>query len=219
MNRILALIGIALLTSACAPTPYWTLTDKSNRQVRSVSYEFTVPVGWVRTTKPQDHEVVDVDGESEMVPVEGMAVTRDGTGIHAINIMRRYADTAFPSLKKKSRDSMLPPEAAELYLSELRKRSGLERLSMVSNKPARIGGKQGFQLLMQYKNNDGLRIQIMTYGFLDKSGFYTLSYRAPQLYFYERDYRDFDNLVRSFRQTKEAFTPPPERPYWARNFT
>jgi hypothetical protein len=71
-------------------------------------------------------------------------------------------------------------------------------LTVLSNKPARVADKQGFELLMQYKNDDGLRIQILTYGFVDKTGFYTISYRAPYLYFYERDYASFKKLVGSF---------------------
>ena len=89
----------------------------------------------------------------------------------------------------------------------------------MSNKPARIDGKPGFQVVLQYKNEEGLRIQIMTYGFVDKTGFYTLSYRAPYLYYYDRDYQVFANVVATFRETKGALEPPPEIPGWAKLFT
>ena len=89
----------------------------------------------------------------------------------------------------------------------------------MSNKPAKVGGKQAFELVMQYKNQDGLRIQIMSYGFVDKTGFYTINFRAPYLYYYDRDYKEFKKLVSSFRQLKGAFEPPPEIPAWAKIFT
>jgi hypothetical protein len=219
MKKILAWMAAALLLGACAPKPYWTLTDDTNRLVTSTSFQFNVADGWVRITEPRTWDRVDIDGEPRTILMEGMTITRDGTGLHAINVTRRYPDTAFPTIKKKSTANMLAPEAADLYVSELRKRSGLERLAVLSNKPARVDGKQGFQLVMQYKNDDGLRIQIMTYGFVDKTGFYTVTYRAPYLYYYDRDFKVFTNLVGSFKQLKGAFEPPPEMPSWAKMFT
>jgi hypothetical protein len=219
MKRFFTLIFIALLVSGCAPRPYWTLTDDMNRVVKSKSFEITAPEGWVRTTEPDTWERLNIDGENRIILLESMGVTRDGVGIHAISVTRRYPDTAFPTIKKKSTSDMLPPEVADLYVAELRKRSGLERLKVLSNKPATVAGKQAFQLVMQYKNDDGLRIRIMSYGFVDKTGFYTISYRAPYLYYYKRNYADFKKLVNSFRQLKGAFEPPPKVPVWAKIFT
>lgn len=219
MKKILTLIGTVLLISGCAQPAYWTMTDDMNRVAKSTSFEMTIPEGWVRTTQPETWERIEIDGELQTILIESMAVTYDGLGIHGINVTRRYPDTAFPTIKKKSSANMLPLEAADLYVSELRKRSGLERLKVLSNKPAKVGGKQAFELVMQYKNEDGLRIQIMSYGFVDKTGFYTINYRAPYLYYYDRDYKEFKKLVSSFRQLKGAFEPPPEIPAWAKIFT
>ena len=219
MKRILTIMAVVLLASGCAPTAYWTLTDDMNPVAKSTSFQMNVPKGWVRTTQPVTWERVEIDGETRTLLLESMGVTKDGVGIHAISVTRRYPDTAFPTIKKKSSANMLPPEAADLYVSELRKRSGLERLTVLSNKPARVADKQGFELLMQYKNDDGLRIQILTLGFVDNTGFYTISYRAPYLYFYERDYSSFRSLVGSFRQSPAANDPPPQIPAWAKIFT
>ena len=54
---------------------------------------------------------------------------------------------------------------------------------------------------MQYKNDDGLRIRVMSYGFADETGFYTISYRAPYLHYYGRDEKDFSELVNSLIAT------------------
>lgn len=219
MKKILTLIGTVLLISGCAQPAYWTMTDDMNRVVKSTSFEVTLPEGWVRTTEPDTWERIEIDGEIQTILLESMAATYDGLGIHGVNVTRRYPDTAFPTIKKKSSANMLPLEAADLYVSELRKRSGLERLKVISNKPAKVGGKQAFELVLQYKNDDGLRIRIMSYGFVDKTGFYTINYRAPYLYYYDRDYKEFKKLVNSFRQLKGAFEPPPEIPGWAKMFT
>lgn len=219
MKRWLTAAVVALILAGCAPKPYWTLTDDKNRRVSSTSFEFSVADGWVRNTEPRTWDRVEIDGKDQTLLLESMTVTRDGTGLQAITITRRYPDTAFPTLKKKSNDRMLAPEVADLYVSELRKRSGLERLSVVSNKPARIDGRQGFQVVMQFKNEDGLRLQVVTYGFADKTGLYTISYRAPYLYYYDRDLKAFTDLVTSFKQLPAAFEPPPEIPGWAKLFT
>lgn len=219
MKRLFTLIFVLSLVTACAPRPYWTLTDDMNRVVKSKSFQITVPEGWVRTTEPDTWERLNIDGKDRIILLESMGVTRDGIGIHAISVTRRYPGTAFPTIKKKSTPNMLPPEVADLYVSELRKRSGLERLKVLSNKPAKIDGKPAFQLVMQYKNDDGLRIRIMSYGFVDKTGFYTVNYRAPYLYYYKRDYDKFLKLVKSFKQRKGASAPPPKLPVWAKLFT
>lgn len=218
MIKKLAPLFVLLALVSCAPAPYWTLTDDVNRVFKSTSFEMTVPNGWTRTTTADTWERIEIDDKVQTILLEQVTATRDGTGIHAITITRRYPDTAFPTIKKKSRANMLPLEAADLYVSELRKRSGLERLKVLSNKPAQINGKQGFELVMEFKNDDGLRIRVVSHGFVDKTGFYTINYRAPYLYYYQRDYADYARLVRSFRQSKRAFDPPPEIPAWAKFF-
>jgi hypothetical protein len=183
MQRRLALLAAAALAGGCAQAPYWTLTDDVNRVAKSKSFEFNVAGGWMRTTEARAYERVDIDGKTQTMLYESMQLTRDGVPLHAVTVTRRYPDNAFPTLKKKSSETMLPPEAADLYVSELKKRSGLEKLVVLSNKPARIDGKNGFQLVLQHKDDDGLRINIMTHGFVDKTGLYTVSYRVPALYF------------------------------------
>lgn len=219
MKKVLILVTLALLTSGCLQPSKWTLTDDMNSVVKSSSFQITVPQKWVRLTQPESMEYVEIDGENQYLMLEAMTVTRDGVDLQLINVIRRYPDNAFPAIKKKSRASMLPPEVADLYVTELRKRSGLERLKVLTNKPAKVGGKDGFRLVMQYKNDEGLRIRIVSYGFVDKTGFYTISYRAPYLYYYERDYKKFTQLVKSFRQLKGAFEPLPETPAWLKIFT
>lgn len=218
MKRIAALIVLAVLASGCQQA-YWTMTDDLNSVVKTKSFKFTAPEGWVRMSQPGTWDRIEVDGQIQNLMLETVTTTRDGTRLQAITVTRHYPDTAFPYLKKKSSANMLPPEAADLYVSELRKASGLERLKVISNKPATVGGKQAFRLEMEYKNDDGLRIRILSFGFVDKTGFYTINYRAPYLYYYDRDYKQFISLVHSFKELKGANEPPPEVPAWAKLFT
>ncbi len=218
MKRLLALAVLAVLMSGCATQPYWTMTDDLNSLAKSTSFEIRIPRGWMRTTRPDTWERLDIDGKPRTILLESMTASRDGDDLQAIHVTRRYAATAFPTIKKKSNPHMLPLEVADLYVSELRKRSGLERLKVLSDQPATIHGRPGFDLVMQYKNDDGLRIRLQSYGFVDKTGFYTITYTGPYLYYYGRDHRAFEQVVRSFRQLKGAYAPPPEIPAWAKIF-
>jgi len=219
MNKLITLLLLVFVITGCTPPPYWTYTDDTNKEVKSKSFQMTVPKGWERTTNPVTYEYLNLDDKNVPILLESMTLTRDGTGIQAITITRHYPETAFPTIKKKSRATMLPVDAADLYVSELRKRSGLEQLKVLENKPASVDNKQAFKLVMQFKNDDGLRIRIISYGFVDKTGFYTISYHAPYLYYYKRDYEAFKTVVSSFKQLKGAFDPPPEIPAWAKLFT
>ena len=218
-RKILALLALVAALSGCAHTPYWTLTDGDNEVAKSKSFEMTVPEGWNRTTTADKWDRLSVDNRERIVSLERMTASRDGTAIQAISVTRHYPGTAFPTIKKKSTANMLPLEAADLYVSDLRKRTGLERLKVLSNKPAQVNGKPAFQLIMEFKNDDGLRIRIVSHGFVDKTGFYTINYWAPTLYYYARDYADYAKLVHSFRQLKGAFDPLPKTPGWAQQFT
>ncbi len=219
IRKFLALLALVATLSGCAPTPYWTLTDDANKVAKSTSFEMIVPEGWNRTTAADTWDRLTIDDKLQTILLERMTASRDGVGIHTITVTRRYPDTAFPTIKKKSNATMQPLEAADLYVSDLRKRTGLERLKVLSNKPVQVNGKPAFQLVLEFKNEDGLRMRIVSHGFVDKTGFYTINYRAPTLYYYERDYSDYAKLVRSFRQLKGAFDPPPEIPGWAKLFT
>ncbi|MEJ2574463.1 MAG: hypothetical protein P8164_12880 [Gammaproteobacteria bacterium] len=219
IRKIVTILALAVVIGGCAPPPYWTLTDDLNQVVTSHSFKMIVPEGWNRSTTADTYDYVTIDGKDVPVLLERMVASRDGFGINAISVTRRYPDTAFPAIKKKSTANMLPNEAADLYVSDLRKRSGLERLKVLSNKPARVAGKPGFEVAMQFKNDDGLRIRIVSHGFVDKTGLYTINYRAPYLYYYKRDYGAYIKVVHSFKEMKGAFDPPPQMPAWAKLFT
>lgn len=218
MKRLIISAVLSGLMHGCAPTPYWTLTDNMNHVAQSKSFEVRIPEGWMRTTKADTWERIKIDDNERTIQLESMTTSRDGTSLQAISVTRRYADTAFPTIKKKCNPSMLPLELADLYVSELRKRNELERLTVLSNQPATIAGKPGFNLVMEFKNDDGLRIRVQSYGFVDQTGFYTINYRAPYLYYFNRDHGGFQTVVRSFKQLKGANDPPPAAPRWAKSF-
>jgi hypothetical protein len=179
MKKILALPMLLALVGGCAPMPYWTLTDDANGVLKSTSFEMTVPAGWTRTTTADTWEQVRSTTRPRPCCSSGdrQSGWRRHPGDHGHSPLSRYR---VPDDQEEEQRHMLPLEAADLYVSELRKRSGLERLRVLSNKPAQINGKQGFELVMEFKNDDGLRIRIVSNGFVDKNRLLTRStIRAP----------------------------------------
>src|SRR5688500_16905296 len=97
IRKTSAVLALAATLTACAPMPYWTLTDDANQVVKSTSFERAVPPGWNRTTTADTWDRLPIDDKEQTVLLERMAASRDGMGIHAITITRRYPDTAFPA--------------------------------------------------------------------------------------------------------------------------
>lgn len=186
----------------------WMMTDESNSTVVGKHIQVTFPKGWMQTKWPTNDIIYN--NKKKIIPMETLSASRDGMGIHSIVAYKRFHKYAFPSIEKKSGANMLPSEAADLYVADLRKQKGLERLKVSINKPAVIGRKRGFRVASHYKNEDGLRIVIDTYGFVDKTGFYFITYRGPYLYYYKRDNAAFRRSVRFFRRTKEASDEMPK---------
>jgi hypothetical protein len=183
MNRLpcCVLLLILALIAGCATT--WTRIDDSNRSYQGEHYSVTLPSGWMR---------LESSGN--------LLLSKDGIDLQRIIIEYHTHDKAFEKLKKTSSASMLPSELAELTLAELEasQKDGLPSLKVISNSPVGIAGHDGFQLHLSFKTDEGLRIQMLMQGFADSDGYYLLTYRAPTLYYFERDRGVFESVSASF---------------------
>jgi len=52
---------------------------------------------------------------------------------------------------------------------------------------------------VSYRNDLGLEIHHVIYGLADKTGYYTLEYRAPRLHYFDKYYPDFEKTASSFQ--------------------
>ena len=183
MNRLLrgAVILIFALIAGCATT--WTRIDDANRSYQGEHYSVVLPTGWMR---------LESSGN--------LLLSKDGIDLQRIIIEYHPHDKAFEKLKKTSSASMLPSELAELTLAELEasQKDGLPSLKVISNSPVEIAGHTGFLLHLTFKTDDGLRIEMLMQGFADADGYYLLTYRAPTLYYFERDRGVFESVCASF---------------------
>ncbi len=197
-TALAALLAIAL--TACVAPP-WTLTDKESRTAENASFKVTLPTGWMWARYLDERYFVPRGERGVLLAVDRITLTRDGFGLEDIDFIRFNAKDAFPHLQKPYTSNMLPSEAADLLVADL-KQAGLESLNVGSNAPATIAGRRGFKLDITYKNARGLVTERLMYGFGDKSGFYLLSYEAPSLHYFAT-YKDvYLGVLNSFRLKK-----------------
>ncbi len=180
LTRIAVLVIAAMLAVGCVPT--WTRVDKPLARDPGKTFQVDLPKGWMRAQIFRDR----------------LVVTRDGLGLNAIEVRRIDHKNAFSRIKKSSRADMLPSELAELELADTKKEDPITATAeVVNNRPATIAGHAGYRLALRFRNQDGLRIERVIYGFADKRGYFTLSYQAPQLYYFPRDLQTFEQVVAS----------------------
>ncbi len=192
------LVSLALLLASCA-SPTWVKISKDTRNISTDSFKVTVPQEWMHWAGGQNFETIKREKEYPVfLRVDRVYVTLDGKYLEQIEFIRYDAKDAFPYLKREYTSNMLPSEAADLYVSELKK-SGMENITVIKNEPAMIAGKPGFRLLLNWKNASGLRVDRLIYGFGYKSSFYLLSYEAPNLYYYPKHLAAFTEAFNSFK--------------------
>ncbi len=198
-NAALAAL-LALAVSACVAPP-WTLTDKESRTAENAAFKVTLPTGWMWARYLDERYFVPRGERGTLLAVDRITLTRDGFGLEDIDFIRFDSKDAFPHLQKPYTANMLPSEAADLLVADL-KQAGLDSLTVNSNAPATIAGRRGFKLDISYKNARGLVTERLMYGFGDKSGFYVLSYEAPSLHYFAA-YKDvYVGVLNSFRLKK-----------------
>jgi hypothetical protein len=174
--------AVVVLLGACAAPPQRVDTPKTEGPDKT--YAVDLPVGWIQQVTQQKQ----------------LLVTRDGILLEYILITNTAAKDAFPKTKKAASDSMLPAELAELEIAEIKSEDQYTAaLTVAENQPAEIAGREGFRLRVRYKNNRGLEIQRVVYGFAEKSAYYQMQFGAPTLYYFDTYYPDFKKVVSSFQ--------------------
>ncbi len=182
--QLLSCIAIVALAGCATQSATWSSIEESTRTVQVGRYSVELPGGWMQLKSGQNDSHV---------------VSRDGTNLQLIEIIRTKLEEAFPKLKRGVPSSALPSELAELQIANMRAGQGLADLSVVKNEPIAIAGTTGYSLLTRFKNSRGLRYERIVVGFAEADGYYTLSYQAPTLYYFGRDRAAYDALLRSLR--------------------
>jgi hypothetical protein len=173
------LLALALLLSGCAA---WTHLTEPTRLSGPDGLSFMAPADWVRFNMAGDRAV---------------ALTRDGMGIQLVRVEYRKHDKAFPQIKKTSSPDLLPSEAAELAIADLRSDKSLADMKILENVPARVAGRPGFRVHGQYRDARGASFDLVVVGAPTSDGLLLLFYRGLTIHYYGRDIKQFDQIVSS----------------------
>jgi hypothetical protein len=198
-NRLVTILGLVVLLVGCT---FWSRIDTQNRQATLGLYTVDLPDDWMRFEPVKDSYPSFRNGASSTVKAQRILITRDGFQLGTIDLVRLPADDAFPSIGKRISAGMLSSELAELYIANLKTTPKLGTLSVERNAPWNGPEKDGFQLQLRVKNEKGMEIDYLIYGFGTQDAFYAFSYNAPRLHYFQKYRPTFEQVMSTLRLDK-----------------
>ncbi|HEV2111890.1 MAG TPA: hypothetical protein VGT99_11095 [Gammaproteobacteria bacterium] len=183
-HKLLAIASCMLLLAGCinAP-PKWRAVNDPQYSVPKQGYAVKLPAGWI---------------EQATRDSSAMAISFNGLDLESIVISRQDNDEIFKPLHKEAKPDELPADLAADFIA-LVKTQTAPGLQVVTNEPASVGGKSGFHVVAEFSTDTGLHYRSEAYGVCTQYGFYTLSYRAPVLYYFDQYHPAFKAVADSFR--------------------
>ena len=183
MKKLVMLMIVIAMLSGCA---VWVRTDGPYvASEQNISLE--LPDGWMRWNMDKDDFLI---------------LTRDGLDLQSIMVETIKAGDQLKNTKKKLRKGMLPLEAAEVILDNVSSSPKVHGLEVKENKSAKIDGHSGFRAVFTYKEDDGLKMKGVFYGFMQGEVLYGIKYLAAQRHYFDRDLKVFERVVASVRLVK-----------------
>ncbi len=178
MQHFCALL-LTLALGACAP---WSAIEPNNRSITiKDDYVLEAPVGWVR----RNYDVYDI------------FISRDGPLLNFIATSRDKHDRELVHTKRTTNPNLLPQEVAELVIAEQKGSESHGAFTVISNRPASIGGKPAVRVHTRWKTDRGLPIERLTYAMVDKKGRLAFIYEAPGLVYFPKGLADFEAMMKS----------------------
>jgi len=135
---------------------------------------------------------------------DDLIITRDGVLLQNIQIARLNIEEPLKHTKKKFSKGMLPQEVAEIVLDDIASNKNVLDFEIIENSPIRISENSGFMAVYTYKNKDGLKIKSVYCGFISDKWFYGINYNAAQRYYFDKDLKAFEDVLKSFKLIKTA---------------
>jgi hypothetical protein len=164
-----------------------------------------VAVGGNYKANSQNYQVELPEGWRKYNPATGkLLITKDGFSLQHIQILRREIGTELPYTKKKLSKGMLPQEAAELVMDNIRSNPNILNQNFIENRPAQIGGHAGFKIVYTYQNKNGLNKKGALYCLLVGDWCYEIIYEAPERHYFSKDLPAFEKIKESFRLIRDT---------------
>lgn len=189
-RRLLFASLAAVTLAACAPQ--WKLAS-AEPYANPAGFSINFPAGW--NWYPSTWLPTSV---TLGTPAQGAMASKDGPLLQAIGVEFRKTKAAFPLTKKVADAKTLPEDLATTYIGEFRKARELDNVDVKSQKPAKVGGRNGFRTELVWKTPEGLRMQQVVYGVATDKGLYLVSYTAPAIVYFAESLPAFEAAAASF---------------------
>lgn len=178
------LVADLLLISGCA-TQWQTVSTPTYTNSKQ-GYTVNLPRGWLKIAT-NDASMVDL--------------SRNGGPLNLIRITRNKGADAFPATKKVAclSSGELPSDLAADFIADVEAHQNTDIVQVLKNEPTTFGGTEGFHLSLTSTTKDGLRYRSEVYGACSDGEFYTLVYRAPEIYYFDKDLPTFNAVAAAFK--------------------
>lgn len=171
---------VVLNLTACVT---WSRIETPRMSGPDGCYHVTVPPCWIHAAFIDD----------------GICISKDGPLMNWIEVKHFRKDQGFPLTEVKLTHDQLITEVAEYFVAELKARHAGNTMNHLGTEPAEIDGRSGFKVNLEFINLKGLAFEVLAYGLADDVHFYYLLYKAPRLYYFDKDLAAFEQLVASFK--------------------
>jgi hypothetical protein len=193
--------SIFLLIS-CGLSPYSLVTER--HLVSPENFTVDLPQGWRQHNLSYDplYTYKAMLEKRRKLSWDVIRLTRDGLLLQQISIGRIPVTEELPNTKRKLAQGMIPLEAAEVMISDIRSNSNLRNQDIIENAPASVGGYPGFKLHYTYRTEEELKVEGLFYGALVGNWLYYVLYEAPAQHYFSKDLRLFETTRSSFQILK-----------------
>jgi len=137
-----------------------------------------------------------------------LLLTRHSVPMDLIQIKRQPLFTPMPHTAQTINAGMKSYESAEIAANNLRAAQGVFDLTVEELSPAETGGTEGFEMMLSYSMENGMRRRCLIYGFIpsDSNGrsryYVEIGLYALADYYFEAALEDFLATVRSISVKK-----------------
>jgi hypothetical protein len=178
-NRWLVGVWMAALVILTACSGPWQPT---HGDLTSPKWSIAAPDGWMHLSMP----------DSEML-------SKNGPYLEYILVQSRPLAKRFRFTKQVLDPGMLPHEAAQLIIDNLRSDPRFPGFQLLACEPAAAANRDGFKLTYTYVDKHGVTMKTIYYGVLSPDRFFNIRYTAAQRHYFEQELSTFETVLSSLQ--------------------
>ncbi len=143
--------------------------------------------------------IASPDGWMHMSMQDSEMLSKDGPYLEYILIQSRPLAKGFRFTRQKLNAGMLPNEAAQLIIDNLRSDPHIRQFRLLTNVPAMVGGQPGFKLIYTYQDPHGVTVKTVSCGVIFPEMYFNLRYSATQRHYFNKELPAFNQVLDSLR--------------------